>query len=844
MADALKPGTPQTVQTVTATHAGGAASIAQLTTGALYSGSVSAHNNNGTYTVTLAKGLEITNVERVMPSFCSLMGLKDLSVLYPGTPVVIAYGIPSFIIGCRDTDIPNVTKGRSTDDRRAVGGAKSAHPQQAAADALSGETEIANSLGVGVRFLTTIMQMSAGERAKVECCLLNDMVRIVSAQFRHISPLGDELMFDHGRPTAEKGWTAYRHELFGLLEDSDPLYDESAMFEDRWKRMGRHRLLEFVGYAGDMVHSFVADPAKALQELTGSTPDEWSAGKSWIHRAMDGSVLVQSVADIRLERVVRIPVPVRIRSHEDPQLKRHYESLSSDLKAYLKTWDKEHPQRMAFQLREYSRWLTRYSAFARFMMHPDEYAVPSEADSASPDPNCGEKDRAGINGDMGPFDTYSVIAINRNGSIVIFGSGASIVMNYGNLHVSASKHLTLESAGDMRFVSGGSIFMKARRHIELTASAGAIIGYSYTAMRWLCEAGALMIRSCMQPKDSTTPAGPRYEARDNGDAELQPDIQTDAIIIEAPASRAVVRAYAGITLATEKKPTTEEKTDPEAVSGEILISASGNIRTKSGIATTIAAVQDIVLSTKRYLATTVKAWVGRMQSVSWNDGAIHMKPSSGLLSCRAVDTDTMSAYGRIYGPDQGVTARKDQRTNVPYHLNHINFFVKANEDDPNPTRPLPDVDEEAAALLGKSMSAPTKNLVPWTSTNDGPKWRFLPAAAYNWSREEGVQGALTETLTQQLVRLEVDEASAGNWLDWEWNGKTFSSSTASWRLDANAGKSFGQDAAIFFQENDAAFPTLFKPSDKTAADYKTALASVNSHWTQDAHVTFKVYRPS
>ena len=60
-------------------------------------------------------------------------------------------------------------------------------------DVLPGEKEYSNNMGVWLRLLINMAQLSAGELAKVEVGLMNDMVRIVDNYFAHHNVGGDNL---------------------------------------------------------------------------------------------------------------------------------------------------------------------------------------------------------------------------------------------------------------------------------------------------------------------------------------------------------------------------------------------------------------------------------------------------------------------------------------------------------------------------------------------------------------------------------------------------------------------------------------------------------------------------
>ena len=58
-------------------------------------------------------------------------------------------------------------------------------------DLLPGELDLTNLHGVGVTLLRHLASLQAGDLARVECHLLDDLVRIVAQNFRHHSAIGD-----------------------------------------------------------------------------------------------------------------------------------------------------------------------------------------------------------------------------------------------------------------------------------------------------------------------------------------------------------------------------------------------------------------------------------------------------------------------------------------------------------------------------------------------------------------------------------------------------------------------------------------------------------------------------
>lgn len=711
--------------------------------GAVYSGVV-VFEKDGLYNVRLnAPRKSITGVRLASAVLGGLLGFNVRQKLSRGTPVLLVHDVTPFIF-C----VNSITKTKQIRARTATGykfKQEVVDTDGPPADMVAGEFEISNLMGVAMQFLTTLMRMTAGDRASVEVHLLNDMVRIVSGQFRHISPLGEELMFDHGRPTMERTWTSYRHELFNKTKTTEPLSEKDGddMKTDTAKRMtdvGRHRLLEFIGFAGDFIHSFVTDPSAAAMQLSEEAQD--SAGKSWIHRNSDGSVLIQSVADIALERVTRIPVPFRINPHESHEAaaERNYDNLNAEFVKYFSNGssDSKHAYRNAYQLRAYARWLSRFHAFARVAQLDKDYAIKSEQQSAAPQPGNREVDRKNA-----PLyvEAYACIRIMRDGSIsMLDGYGSSVTLANGNVSVSAARHLDLEAAGDIRMTAGGNIFAKARRSIELSASEGGLLLHGLAFVGMLCERGTAWIRS----NADTETEDPPQPVQEGG---IVPDIasvegEKYAVLIEAPKGRSLVRTKHRQAYATDHKPqNAEDRT------ANIIFNTAGDFETNS---------RNFATYVKENLTQTVgKSWAFVADTIygrfsEWLAGGVSI--ANGVLRARSMSARQVEA-NNFYGDEIGPVLPPTAAESVAKHFNHIGTRL-ATGPVPLPTP----TNQETVALLGAAVnirSDSTWRLVTWTAESQGPTFGFLPAAEYYWDSREEIAGALVESPTQQQIRIDV-----------------------------------------------------------------------------------------
>ena len=749
--------------------------------GSCYNGTIDTVEADGTYTIRVdAPRQTIKGARLAVPVLGGLMGFNVRSKLTQGTKVKVAYGHPSFIYAV----IPeNNGDWKNAKNRSGIWGATIEAEtgdndtfSDITDDMVPGEFEISNMFGVAMQFLTNILRMTAADRAAVEVHLINQMVRLISSQYQHISGIGDELIFDHGRPTLERGWSSYRHEVLGKLKLRDPIaemagdaVDREKLEADRVTAVGRHRLVEFIGFAGDFIHSFVTDPAETLVKMTVDDARA-GAGKSLVHRNSDGSLLFQSVADIRLERVVRIPVPVRIASHEDQTItaEREYETLDAE---FLRLPDFGSPEKMdaykmAYHLRLHSRWLSRYHAFARMLQLGSEYKLESEALAQVPSWTNLEEDKTRTNAGTTYYDAYASITILRDGSIVMHdGYGSTVMMSNGNVRLSAARHLDLEAAGDIRLVAGGSVFVKAKRNIEMSAAVGGLILHSYAWMRMLCEKGSVWLRTgavsgvVPEPHPDGGPV-PEVADQDPDDLAEHPGVP---MLIESTGGSSVLRSHGGIVMMVDGTPV-----DANDNSKNITIFTKGDAK--------LTATRSIDVATPGRLGVAGRKAIGIATNCITTD-ASEMYATGGLAykggKFFAALMETFSLKSEIIrnrkiGPITPIPDPQPKET-LKQHFNHT---IPLPDDEVIEIIPNTNVDGTIALASSKRLAAAPPPL-PWVSPSAGPLWSFSPAAEYLWDDRDDEPGALAETLTQQYLRLDVtmgeDQWGGNGYEPWAWN---------------------------------------------------------------------------
>lgn len=712
----------------------------RLTPGEVVTGIISDYSyTEMTYSVNL-RGQTYHGVFDMTGVCSSLMGFKTTNRMAPGTPVVVLFGKPCWIIGSRPEDPPDPAsfisrtmtgKGYPKALETMEGPPEEVPPHNAPEDLYQGEFEIASLTGTFIRFLMFMTSIGGSERAKVECHLLRDLVRVVSRNFEHFSSSGDFKITDDGRLGMEMNGTTYDHERWGTLDPATPKFqpNSTGMPEDLDpKETGRWRYSMLVGFLGDLFNTWFTDPAATAGKMA---EDALRSGKARVHIGQNGSVLVQSCSDIVLERVSRIQVPIRLKHEEDPTgvLRKEMDELD---KSFLKMWstkpEDEHHQ--LFKVREYVRYLNQYQSLARIHQlaaKKQEWKVPTEADTPAPTAGAGEKDREQANSGLTYWkDCYSTIRIYKDGSTLIMDAygNATATGPYGIQH-SSTRHIHLYAAGDIVQKAGGSVFISARRHVEFAANRGSLLLKARTGLRALCEAGTLWLKSDFDPNDPYTPEegdpeaevteqqGIRIQAT-NGEGRWISKLKTRLFVKSAAAALEVV-TKGGLALRVDKDLTGK-------------ISGSGTME---------------FLKELKIKATSCSNWFAGGWSV---DGICNFTRS--LCKMTRVEANVLLARFRIGGPELSGIPSSDSSCCFRPHTNHITVYT-------NSAAINDDLSLGDGASVDRLEDDPTVD-----------PWKLVPKDEYTW-KNPGLDVDKPdfdfEPLAQQTLRLAEDSSNYQDW---------------------------------------------------------------------------------
>ena len=581
----------QAEQTVDKAGYGLPSDDARLKAGTIYHGVVdSAIHPNNTLTCIIQdeSARVVENCIWAAGIFSGIFGFKMNHAPARGTDVLILYtGETNYVIGCfldKYSESSGMRRASATVDQKQgsikawfetlfQGGLRSSatsksNPQFRAGqppwDMVDGEVEITNLLGVGATFMRHISQLKAGDLAKVECGVIDDMVRVISGTFKHHSAFGDcKISNDGGRLNARWDGTNTDWEIFGEEDPAAPKLEQDTTYDNTIKKPThkdmfktadpKWRFSQFVGYLGDFINMFVTDPV-VWAEGSNYLQLERS-GKAKMHVNEDGTFLVSSVGEIILERSPRITTPLEQLPEHHKDGNKPGDEIFSNLDP-LKNWNfdgsggADNVHYTIYQIREYCKWLTNQHANAQFLRLDKDWKVPSEAESSEPDHYTSKhKDKKSAQDSKFPDkmkDVYATIKIAKDGSILLLDSyDNSITMSETGLTLSSHSELMLEAAGSISMMAGRDINLVAKKSVDVSATTGGISLRGENFIQQYCRFGGILLET------DQAPLGNIWEPKDNPDADQDDSSRIHGIVLKS--THGHIRQEAGYDLGLKSR---------------------------------------------------------------------------------------------------------------------------------------------------------------------------------------------------------------------------------------------------------------------------------------------------
>lgn len=761
--------------------------LTRLEAGRVYTGRIKqTHHGDGFYSVELDGLNTIINCTWAAGIFSPILGIR--TKYYPTLDTKVAVLISGLSTGWIITTAPSETYDRE------AGGANSMVAVQLEEenlepfeqelkgmgltvtnpnDLLEGEFLISNNFGVAIQFLTTMIKMQASERAKIEALLMDDMVRIVSETFKHYSSFGDYQIYNDGRLNVRFDGTSYEFESFGKEKNIDPLVqldDKKVDFQKTFNETGRWRFSEYIGFLGDFIHTFVTEPNETLAAIAA---EAIRPGKARMQMHSDGTILMQSVADISIERVCRVVSPTEIRRQDDPEgnKKNEFDKLN---KEYLKIWSYGQDMRKAhyasYQLRQYARWLSCFHSFARFHQLDKDWSLPLETDpQATHSWTNKEEDVEQANaGGETLYDVYATFRIMRDGSILIMdGFNSAISMVRGSIQMSAVRHIELDAAGDIRINAGQNIYIKARRNIEISAIVG---GLTLKARAWwkaLCEWGTVWIKSdAIDPSSGDTPPPP------DSPQDPEPEIHGAAIFLDAAKGQALMQSERRSTISVIGNPEDAESLE-DTTASVVLQSKNQDVRSLAARHAILKSIGrnegKIILDAVNAIVATTTSFLLKVKLIFDINKKFTLR-SDNIVNVEEIRSKRTHTQQTISGPEnRGVDHENDK---IPHH-GHGHHILKFNGD----ATPIEFADSDEVEQLTAYASDEVTDVNPHTAADDpvdGPDWEYTPEDK-NFDNQGYVEQPKEDETFQPMAQQRLAEDGIDNLIDkssyaeWDWD---------------------------------------------------------------------------
>jgi len=450
------------------------------------------------------------NIQGILVSshLASFLGFKEVSLPQPGSRVLCASAGANtcYIIGVipQNNMSSKLIPGRASlgagdagqDDANRIGH-EDKHPvipnNRRPSDVVDGEYVVANEFGVLVGLFQQLAVLKGSELAQVQCCLLDDLVRVISHNFQHYTALGEyniwhdgkSLMSEfgathlpaetYGRPAVTSdmgGGPIFEETGTGSVDDSEDFYKISE--DERIKSIERFKI--FLGRLGDFLHIFLVRPDE--DEVRTLNPDKKptkpDTGLFDLHLGTDGGVHIRSVKEVFLEKTNWIRVPTRYSAPEDPN-----GDDATDIEYEKKDkfeWDDtykyvENPMAYFLQLRDYVAYTSENAAYKNFKKHEKDFYVNDDIGTEKNIKNISEVDEhTKLDQEKYELRTAGIYLMPNGGITIRDAWNSAIVLEGGNIYLQPAKDFVLQPLRNFIAKVGGWTSIASKEDIDLSSS--------------------------------------------------------------------------------------------------------------------------------------------------------------------------------------------------------------------------------------------------------------------------------------------------------------------------------------------------------------------------------------
>lgn len=420
-----------------------------------------------------------------------LAGTNELTTPALGSQVLVftpADG-PSIILGCLGLgtveppafDVAATATNAATADYHQLA-AGSPLPNGATnlpADRLPGDWGCINELGNLVALLRGAVLLKATSRSQVQLNMIDNLVRIVSGAFEHVSAQGTDTIYNaNGQLSREVEIAVAQPQLSGKTAYGDATHQDYYLYEPDPKAQLLSDIKLHIGALGGLLHLFF------------SKPD--GTGLAEVYCDNNGSLRCQSVTGLEFTKAISIPVPSRVQPyHTDapllPPPQPPVDYLAGGAEAQETSWLKD----------RHDESLVNYVPPAGTKPHwtVDDKRVP---------------DRPA---------TTSTIHQRADGSILLRDQANSAIEldGKGNITITCPGKLQLMSGTETVVLSGSNGTWRAKDHIDMVASKGDVRVKAEGAVEVLAKNKGVLIET----QSEGVPDTEEYEAHHSSGIKLK-----------------------------------------------------------------------------------------------------------------------------------------------------------------------------------------------------------------------------------------------------------------------------------------------------------------------------------
>lgn len=340
---------------------------------------------------------------------------------------------------------------------------------------IPGEWAQGNPMGVFIALFQFMATLKATERAKLECFVFDDLVRLTSGQFQHWNAFGETHIFnDAGQTNIEISGSHYAPETRGYNDYQkavNPTETHDAMQERVQQKTPditmKRRFRMFMGGLGDMVQIYLRNMEDADSPSTYSSEEQWGASFK-CHLDNSGALNVSSAAGIGMSLNDRIPVPKRNKEAWDQtgDTPEKTDAAKPDPKLHF-DYGKDWPWMRNIMAMDSEAWEDGLS-YKRFDEKPKDFTVPQPSGLGS---IPGKYDNLKSDSRQDDYSKRKAgWKIEQDGSVRIWDNwGSEMYMRGGDMVLSCPGHIIMQP-GKGIIGMGNDIVLKAKNSIDITAT--------------------------------------------------------------------------------------------------------------------------------------------------------------------------------------------------------------------------------------------------------------------------------------------------------------------------------------------------------------------------------------